>query len=233
MTIETAGDATVARERLHWLIPTGGRGHELDLLPGVIGRSVRVVLDGLTVARLTRPSQQHPWREMEVTIGGQTVVVALTWHFPVMRTDVFADGRSLLDGRTIEAARQAAPPPRSDYEVRLGGLYRAGVPATRPLITPLMAVLGLASIVALIVLIVREPVVDGPLAGLLAAVAVLSLTMIWFRSWAVIADRAHAWLMARPELGDPARLLAFFGAFIGYAVVSVVVVVLLVRPLVG
>ena len=233
MTIETGRSKAVPRERLHWSIPTGGRGHELDLVPGVIGRSVRVVLDGQTVARLSKPSQQHPWRVTDVTIDGETLVVALTWHFPVMHTDVFAGGRSLLDGRTVDDARQAAPAPRSDYEVWLGGLFRGGVPATRPLVTPLMALVGLGSVVALASLVVWRPRPAGPVAGLVAAVALVSLGLIWFRSWAVIRDRAHASLISRPELGDPARVLALFGALIGYAVVSVAVVILLVRPLVG
>ena len=233
MTIETGRSKAVARERLHWSIPTGGRGHELDLVPAVIGRSVRVVLDGQTVARLSKPSQQHPWRETEVSIDGETLVVALTWHFPVMRTDVFARGRSLIDGRTVDDARRAAPAPRSDYEVWLGGLYRAGVPAKRPLLTPLMALVGLASVAALALLVLWRPRPGGPVAGLVAAVALIGLALIWFRSWSVVTDRAHAWLSVRPKLGDPARLLGFFGAFIGYAVVSVVVVVLIVRPLVA
>jgi hypothetical protein len=101
------------------------------------------------------------------------------------------------------------------------------------MLTRLMALVGLASVVALALLVVWRPRPAGPLAGLVAAVAVLGLGLIWVRSWAVITDRAHAWLISRPELGDPARVLGFFGAFIGYAVVSVVVVVLLVRPLVG
>jgi hypothetical protein len=233
MTIETGRGRAVARERLHWSIPTGGRGHQLDLVPGVIGRSVRVVLDGQTVARLSKPSQQHPWREADVTIDGETLIVALIWHVPVMRTDVFAGGRSLLDGRTVDDARQAAPAPRSDYEVWLRGLYRARIPAKRQLITPLMALVALASVVALAFLMVWQPRPAGPLAGLVAAIAMVGAALIWFRSWAVITDSAHGWLIVRPELGDPVRVLGFFGAFIGYAVVSVVVVVLLVRPLVG
>ena len=231
MTTETERGTAAARERLHWSISIRGQDHRLDLIPAVIRGSVRIELDGHAVGRLPKPSQRHPWRETDVTVDGETVIVALTWHVPVMRTGVFVGGRSLLDGRTIQDARRAAPSPVGAYDAWLGGLYPLGAPARRPLVTWPRSLIAVAAVVSLGILFIVRP--GGLLAGLIATVALTALCAIWFRSWTVLTARAHAWLIARPELGDPIRLVGFFGAFIGYAVVSVVTVVLLVRPLVG
>ena len=87
-----------------------------------------------------------------------------------------------------------------------------------------------AAVVSVGILFIVGPA--GLFAGLIAAVALSAL-----RDLVPVVDRSHgprARLADRATgLGDPVRLVGFFGAFIGYAVVSVVVVVLLVRPLVG
>ncbi len=223
------GTAT-ARERLHWTIASGGRDHDLDLLPAVIRNSVRIELDGAAVGRLRKPSQQHPWRETSVTIDGRPAVVALIRHWPVMQTDAFVDGRSLLDGRTIAEARLTAPAPIGSYETWLGGLYRSGAPPRRPLVRGWQGLVVAASIAAIVVLSVTQP--GGLVAGLVATVALTSLVAIWWGSWVEVAGRAHGWLLDRPALGDTVRVLGFFGVFIGYPIVSALVLAGLLRPLV-
>ena len=69
-----------------------------------------------------------------------------------MHTDVFVDGRSLLDGRTIAEARLAAPAPIGAYEAWLGGLYRSGAPPRRPLVTGRQGLVVAVSIGAVVVL---------------------------------------------------------------------------------
>ena len=230
MTIEPDRPSATARERLHWTIAPGGRDHDLDLLPALIRSSVRIELDGATVGRLPKPSQQHPWRETTVTIDGTAVVVALIWHSLVMHTDVFVDGRSLLDGRTLAEARLAAPAPIGAYEAWLGGLYRSGAPPRRPLMTGRQGLVVAVSIAAIVVPSVTQP--GGLVAGLVAAVALTCLFAIWWHTWVEITGRAHRFLLDRPALGNPVRVLGFFGVFIGYPLVSALMLAGLLRPLV-
>jgi len=227
-TTITANDGTsVARERLAWPLETSGHPHIVDLLPAVGLGSVSVALDGQVIARLVLPTPQHPWQEVSITIEGQTFVVGLTWHVPVMRTDLFARGRSLLDDRPIEEVRGAAPPPLSNYEVWIGGLSRPFAVPRRSFLPGWMALVCIVSIVALLLIFSWQPRPSGLLAGLAAGVALLSLYLIWFRSWVVVLDRTHAYLLARPHLGDARRLAGFFGALVGYPLVAIALLVAL------
>lgn len=151
-------------------------------------------------------------------IEGEPIVVGLIWNRPIMRTDVFVGGRSLLDGRTLEEARQSAPNPLSDYEVSIGGYFRNEIPAYRPLLSPRLALLALAAVIVLVVLFALHA--RGPGAGLVVGVALATLAVIWFRSWFVVMERAHVYLLAHPELGDLGRQVRFFTAFLGYALAS-------------
>ena len=122
----------IDRERLYWSLDIGGRSHALDLQPAAFGGSVSLELDGRVVARMPKPRPQRPWQDTTVDIDGEPVRVALTWHFPVMRTDVFVRGRSARDGRTIEAARADAPHALTNYEVWFGAMFRTPFFGSRP-----------------------------------------------------------------------------------------------------
>src|SRR5262245_42227833 len=103
-------DVDTELERLHWIVEIGDRSHILDLIPGVLG-TVAIQVDGEDVAHVRKPTPQRPWQEASFEIGGEPVVVAASWHRPVMHTDVFVAGRSVRYGRTLEVARAVAPHP--------------------------------------------------------------------------------------------------------------------------
>jgi len=220
------------RERLHWSIEIGSRAHSLDILPAMIRRSVAIALDGHTARRIPKPTAQRPWRETAFEIDGQTVAVALIWADLVMETDVFVAGRSLIDDRTLEAARANAPDPMSDYDMAFGrGLYRGQLPARRSLLPAWMALAVVVATAVIVALFAMEPRPRGPVIGLVIAIALGALAAIWFRSWFVVMDRAHLFLSSHPELGDLGRQVRFFGAFLGYplawgAALAVVIAVL-------
>jgi hypothetical protein len=50
---------------------------------------------------------------------------------------------------------------------------------------------------------------------------------VWLRSWFIVLDRVHARLLARPNLGDAPRLASLAAVFVGYPLVSLLVVVVL------
>lgn len=121
MTTSADRATGTSAERLRWTVEAGGGSHGLDLIPAVVVRSVAVEVDGRKIGRIPKPTPQRPWREATFSIDGEPVRVALTWHFPVMRTEVFVNGRSLRDGRAIDAARADAPEPATNYDVWVGG----------------------------------------------------------------------------------------------------------------
>ena len=50
------------------------------------------------------------------------------------------------------------------------------------------------------------------------------LIFVWFRGWLVVQDRAYGHLLARPEISDVGRALRFFGVFVGYPVMTAMVI---------
>jgi hypothetical protein len=229
MTIGTDERTGVAAERVHWPVEVGGRSYRLDLIPGVLGRrSVVFKIDGRAINRMAAPTPQVPWREAHTTIAGESVVIGLTWHFPVMHTDVFVGGRSLRDGRTLDSVRGDTPRAMTNYEVWLGGLFRVPFFGSRPrsprFATLLVAIAAAVWIVALFAT-PFPPEWRGVVAAVLAATGiVLMLSFVW--SWLVVAERLHRALLARPRLGNAARVLAFFTGFVAYPIVALFIVVL-------
>jgi hypothetical protein len=210
--------AGVAAERLHWAIGVNGGPHEIDLAPAAIGGTVRIVVDGLVAGRIAKPTPQRPWREASLAVDGEPVQVALTWHFPVMRTDVFVAGRSLLDGRSLDDGRASAPPALANYDVWLGGLFRVPGFGSRPRPPRAWPVVVLVCIGVCVGLPAWSPA--PPEARLLGAAAfvvageVLLTAFVW--SWLALSQRTHLALARRPDLGDTRRLLAWWVAFLGY-----------------
>jgi hypothetical protein len=228
--VVSTGERTgVAAERVHWPVEVGGRSYRLDLIPGVLGRrSVVFKIDGRTINRMAAPTPQVPWREAHTTIAGAPVVIGLTWHFPVMHTDVFIGGRSLRDGRTLDSVRGDAPDAMSNYEVWLGGLFRVPFFSSRPR-PPRFApmAVAIAAVVWIVALFASPfpPEWRGIVAAVLAATGVtLVLSFVW--SWLAVAERLYRALLARPQLGNAARVVAFFAGFLAYPIIRMLVVVL-------
>jgi hypothetical protein len=219
----------VGLERLRWNVELGGQVRGLDLLPTAIGTSVVVEIDGQPLGGLPKPTPQRPWREAGFQFGGETVVVGLTWHFPVMQTDVFVGGRSARDGRLLDAVRADAPEALSNYEVWFGAMFRTPLFGSRP--HPPRAWPGVvaASLLVWVLAFTLSPFPPGGLrlaaaATLLVSGAVLALTFVW--SMFAVGQRVHLALLARPVVGDW-RVALWFGAFAGYALLGVVAVGLL------
>jgi hypothetical protein len=211
-------------ERLRWSIDVGGATHGLDLIPAAAIRSVAVEADGRTIGRIPKPTPQRPLREAVFSIDGQPVLVALTWHFPVMLTDVFVRGRSVRDGRSIDAARAAAPPPLTNYEVWFGALFHAPLFGSRPRPPRCWPALVVGCVAVWLVILAASPL--APALRLPAGVALLvtGVLLILALVWSMLAfgQRVHRVLLARPALGD-SRVALWFAAFLGYTLIALVV----------
>ena len=114
---------------------------------------------------------------------------------------------------------------RGRYEHWIGSYFRHEVLANRPFLTPWRVVIAAASIATWILVLVLEPL---PTAFRLPAGVALIVTSfaglpVWIRTWSVATERAHAWLLARTDLGDFRRVAIFFGVLIGYGIGSLVV----------
>ncbi len=227
MLVEIADRTGAAGERLHWAVDVGARSHGLDLIPGILGRSVAIEVDARRVGSMPEPTPQRPWRERDFAIAGEPVVVGLTWHAPVMHTDVFVGGRSLRDGRTLESVRSDAPKALANYEVWLGGLFALPFIGSRPRAPRFGPVLIGVSAAVWLMAMIASPVPPGlriPVAvALVATAVVLVLSFLW--AWVIVAERIHLALLVRPQIGDVGRVVAFFAGFVAYPLV--------VMPLVG
>ena len=58
---------------------------------------------------------------------------------------------------------------------------------------------------------------SGMLRGALAAVGLYGLVIVGFRTWLIVSARTRAYLVERRDLGDWLRIVALFGAFLGFA----------------
>jgi hypothetical protein len=221
-TIEGAG---VSLERLRWHIQIGGIPRGIDLVPAAVGNSVAVELDGRPLGRLPKPTPQRPWRDAAFEVQGEAVLIGLTWHFPVMRTDVFVGGRSVRDGRQVDAVRAAAPAALSNYEVWLGGVYRTPPFGSRPHPPRAWPVVVAAAIAMWVLAIAWSPFPDPlrlPAAAVLAISGVV-LILSMLSSMLAVGQRVHEALLTRPSLGDW-RVALWLGAFCGYVLVVFVAV---------
>jgi hypothetical protein len=192
----------------------------------VIGNTVTVAIDGRPLGRMPKPTPQQPWREATYRIEDGEVLVGLTYHFPIMRTDVFVGGRSLRDDRSVEAVRADVPPALSNYETWFGAMYRAPFFGSRPRpprAWPAVVTACLLVWAAMLALSPLPPALRVVGAGaLLVSGIVLMLALVW--SMLEIGQRVHRELLARPSLGDW-RVALWFLAFVGYALLMSVIVV--------
>ena len=187
-----------------------------------------VEVDGRPVGRLRKPTQQHPWREGAFEVDHDTILVGLTWHFPVMRTDVFVSGRSVRDGRPIEAVLAEAPASLSNYEVWVGGYFQSLGQGSRARPRRPWSILIAASAAVWIVVLVASPLPPAlrlPV-GALLLIGYVVLFLAFLRSVRAFGWRVHRELLARPSLGD-GRVAIWLAAFAGYLLLGVGVVILL------
>ena len=226
----------VARERLHWTFEIDGDRHTIDLLPTLLTGSVNVDLDGRRVTRLSKPRPQDPWRERALVVGGRAVLVAVIWA-AVMQTDVFIDGRSVLDGRSIDERRRDAPEAVHGYELWFGRFVGGGVLPTTLEVAYLAAIAGVFGLITVAALWVRG--VEPPrvaLGGILYAAA-LFLILMGVQLWFGLTGEVNRRLLARPDLGDARRVALISIAFIGLPVALLLAVGIVVaaigRPLSG
>jgi hypothetical protein len=191
--------------------------------------SVSVAVDGRVALRLPKPRFQDPWREARVAIGSHTVVVALIHAF-VLQTDVFVDGQSLIDGRSIDEARAAAPASLRGYNLWFRDHLFVGWPSWEEL--GWQIAFGLVGTVVLaLVFVVEGGPPDRALAVALVVVSLMSLLVMSLVFW----DRAVRWintrLLAHTNWGDARRTLALMAAFLGLPVVAFMLLIALIVAL--
>ena len=106
-------------------------------------------------------------------------------------------------------------------------MARDEVPGRPAIVTGWMAVVGILSMLALIVIVIWMARPSGLLAAVVVGVAMVVAFVAWFVSWTALTTRVQRSLMARPELDEPRRVAWFSAVLLGYPVLSVAVLVLL------
>lgn len=205
----------MGNDQLHWTIDTPRGPRSLDLIPAVVGSTVSVEVDGRTVSRLPKPSARHPWTQVGISVDGTPLDIGLTVREFAMWTDVFRDGRSLRDRRTLDAAIGAAPQPVSGYESWFG------VPFTLTKGSPRLRVaVALVAVGASTVLLLAAARATGAVAAAAFLVAVAAILLGWVWSWLAATVTAHRFLLRHADWGDYRRALLLCGSFAGYGVAT-------------
>ena len=208
-------DTAGSRGRLSWTVETRGHLHRLDLMPGVFGGSVSVLLDGRRIARVGKPDAVRPWREAQIVVDGEPVTIGLVARGVITEFDVFMADRSLFDGRSIAAARAAAPIALTQFQVVFGVAPRA----RQSLLTLNLGLGGVVALGAIVVAGLLSPTKNvAVVAALFGGFCYLFLVLM--RSWGVVADRVHAYALGRQDLSARAQIFMVLGAFFGYMVLS-------------
>lgn len=206
----------IAAERVHWDLPTSTGEHGLDILPSAVGTRVSLEVDGHGIGQLPKPSVRSPWSETSISVGGTVFVVALTWHYPVMHTDVFHAGASLRDGRNLEQARAAAPAPVRGYEL----WFRTGFSLTRGPLAPKWATALAVGGLAVVGLVVVAPIPEK-LGGTIMLAGAYAIIAAWVWYWLAFTVAVHRYLLRHAELGDAVRAAVLVGSFSGFPVVTI------------
>ena len=165
----------------------------------------RLIWDGRPVGNLQMPGGKRGRTEEPFNIGKIPVVVALEWRrdwAENLQVEVFVDGISLIDGRTLDQARTAAPGVIGQYDTRMWRVQRA-----------------LSQNLMLALIVPASTAVGG---GRVGGILVGLLIGLWELGWiggAVLVNRRN---LAKPELGA-VRWAVLFGYVVAYPVLSVLV----------
>ena len=195
--------------RLHWRLPGASTEHVLDVMPSLLPR-VRLVVDGRIVATMGKPSRSRPWVEREIEVDGRDFTVVLSLDFPDPAADVFMNGASLIDGRTLADARRAAPIALKGFEAwTFPPVTGVAVSRIFPpwLIALLLVMFGSLAIGGLVRPADPWPTAFGRFFGIAYSLVVL-------RTWAILVARTHRWLGTRSDLAELAKLALFVGAMV-------------------
>lgn len=193
--------------RLHWRLPGASSEHVLDVTPSLLGR-VRLIVDGRIVATVPKPSRSLTWVEREIEMDGREFIVVLSHDPPDLTTDVFMEGVSLIDGRTLAEAHRAAPRALKGFEAwTFSPVTGVAVSRIAPpwLIALLLVMFGLLTVGSLVRPADPWPTVFGRVFGIAYSLGVL-------RTWAILTARTHRWLRARSNLAEFTKLALFVGA---------------------
>ena len=195
--------------RLHWRLPGASSEHVLDVTPSLLGR-VRLIVDGSIVATVRKPSRSLPWVEREIELDGREFTVVLSHDPPDLTTDVFMDGVSLIDGRTLADARRAAPLALKGFDAwTFPPITGVAVSRIAPpwLIAVLLVMFGSLAIGGLVRPADPWPTIFGRFFGIASSLVVL-------RTWAILVARTHRWLETRSDLAALTKLALFVGAMV-------------------
>ena len=206
--------------RIHWEIPGAGGDHVLDVLPAVVGSRVHVRLDGVVALDLRKPTPQSPWQYGELQVDDEIVGLALIWNVAGMHTDLFRNGSSNVDGRSIDEARASAPTPMTGYQLWFHGSI-TGVSSSRVMPPGLRVAVGCAIAGILAAGLLRFPnLVEATV--LEVSFVIMMVAYLW--GWAVVTARANRHLLGHPEFGDVRRVVAIGAVFLGFPVVTALVI---------
>jgi hypothetical protein len=198
------GVAPVQQSRKSWTFELGGQAHTLELTPRRwrLNPGPWLEIDGQRVGILKSPGARHARTEWDSQVAGHRVTVALEWRRgweQNLRVDVLVDGKSVLDGRTLEETRADAPASVGWYDAEMSRLQRK-----------LLNIAGFAA---------AGIFATGWGIGFTLGLVISLLFAIWEIGWF-----GGLWLLNRVNLSRPhwgaIRWLTFFGYAIGYPIVS-------------
>jgi hypothetical protein len=184
---------------------------KIEVVPSILRSTVSLRVDSVEVARIPKPTGEHPWTEHPIPGLDRSVFVGLLAEADrPMVASVFVDRRSLLDGESVEAWRGRAPRPMDRFEQAWRTLAFLDRWA-RVAFAGLIAVAGVPFLLA-------AP--DGQ--RLPGAFAVLFVGLVAYAYSAGVGVLVR-WLMTRPQWPVPLRSAIVWAAMLGLPLLLVVV----------
>jgi hypothetical protein len=175
-------------------------------MPGLLG-SVQVVLDGQVVGSMPKPTPVRPWIEHRLDLEGHEYTVTLSADAVAFGVEVFRDGESLLDGRSLAVARQEAPLGVTRFEAWTTDLVAVPwVAESRVAPGWLVALVILATVAISAGFILLQ---GGLAAAILGGPGILALMFVMLRTWAIAMARTRRALVNRTAWGDATKLGVF------------------------
>jgi hypothetical protein len=178
-----------------WRVQRGERSVFIEVEPTLFGRSVKVWKDHVEIARTEKPTGQRPWIEFELP-GEPGLVLVLVLDASGLTFHLFADGRDLKGGETLDALRERSPKPIDRYEQNV---LRAGVFNED---NGLIAAFVLALLVGGVTGAASGSVLVLVVAAVIAAVTVTA--------WTAVVRRFAFWLGTKKTWPDGLRAEAVF-----------------------